>query len=74
MPKKKVLKVKTVIKPTVKVPVKIPVKRIEKKKEMPIFEGVRVLTVLEDRHTATHYHCRMDNGTTMHCPRHLFND
>ena len=73
MPKKKALKVKTVIKPTVKVPAKIPVKRIEKiKKEMPVFEGAKVICILEDRHNATHYHCKIEGGITKHVPRHLF--
>ena len=40
---------------------------------LPFFENAQVLKILEDdRHTSTHYHCRMDNGTTQHVPRKLF--
>lgn len=39
-----------------------------------VFEdGIRVKAILQDgRETATHYHCAMENGTTMHVPKSKF--
>lgn len=39
-----------------------------------VFEdGVRVKAILNDgKETETHYHCSMENGTTMHVPKSKF--
>lgn len=37
-----------------------------------VFEKRKVLEVLRDRHTKTHFHCRMEGGITQHVPKHLF--
>ena len=45
----------------------------EKPKELPTFEGHKVLRILDDgRHTDTHYHCEVSGGLTMHVPKTLF--
>lgn len=36
------------------------------------FEGATVLKVLETKHTATHFHCQMSDGTNKHVPKGLF--
>lgn len=86
MPRKKVVEVKTPITKTrtrrVKVeeptvdPFDEPTEEVEVHKEdrltMPMFEGVKVLRILEDNHTKTHFHCKFEDGTTRHVPREMF--
>ncbi len=52
-------------------------KRVEpvvvEKPALPKYQGIQVLKVLEDgRETATHYHCSMEGGITMHVPKTKF--
>jgi hypothetical protein len=38
------------------------------------YNGIEVIEILNDgKETATDYHCRLENGTTMHVPKSLFN-
>ena len=36
------------------------------------FEGATVLEILTTKHTATHFHCRLSDGTSKHVPKELF--
>ncbi len=40
---------------------------------LPVYNQLQVVEVLGSRHLKTHLHCRMENGQTMHVPKHLFN-
>ena len=44
--------------------------KAEPKRELPTFEGVKVLEVIGERGDL--FHCKMANGTTMHVPKSLF--
>jgi hypothetical protein len=38
------------------------------------YNRIEVIEILNDgKETATDYHCRLENGTTMHVPKSLFN-
>ena len=50
----------------------IEVKKMVAPAKLPVFEKHQVLKVLESGHTKTHFHCYMDNGTTMHVPKSKF--
>lgn len=50
----------------------VAVKKVVFKIALPIFEKKRVIAILDSGHTKTHFHCKMDNGTTMHVPKRLF--
>lgn len=41
-------------------------------KELPLYQGRRVSRLLDEGHTKTHYHCRMEDGTTQHVPKERF--
>ena len=36
------------------------------------FEGAEVLEILTTKHTTTHFHCKMSDGTSKHVPKELF--
>lgn len=78
---KKVVEKKAVVKKApravAKKPVAVKVAVVKEKapvtpRPFPVFEGVRVVAVLDKGHTKTHNHCKMANGTTMHVPKVLF--
>lgn len=45
---------------------------VPKVKKEIVFEHVKVLKILPEGHTKTHFHCHMSNGTYMHVPKKLF--
>ena len=47
----------------------------EKQLVLPKYDGSRVRYIMKDnRSDATRYHCKMEDGTTKHVPRELFNE
>lgn len=61
---------------------KAPAKKLEVKSEtpkpvepqvvLPLFDGSKVRRVLTSGHTKTQFHCKMEDETTKHVPRGLF--
>lgn len=37
-----------------------------------VYEGKKIVTILPNKHTATHFHCRMSDNSTCHVPKSLF--
>ena len=63
---------KVVVKKTVKKTVKKVTKKVVKEVKLPVVSGVQVVKILDSRHTKTHFHCKLANGTTMHVPKSKF--
>lgn len=40
--------------------------------KLPMYDNLQVVKVLDSRHTNTHFHCLMANGSTVHVPKKLF--
>jgi hypothetical protein len=47
--------------------------QIVQEPKLPVFEGKKVVKVLDSGHTKTHFHCLMEGGVTMHVPKSKFN-
>lgn len=76
-PVKVKIAVEAVAEPVVEVPVEVaPVATVPVNAPVDlsriVFEGAKVVAVLTTKHTPTHFHCRMSDGTQKHVPKSLF--